>query len=145
MSGRDWSLRGILLALVQLGIAGLLAELFLLEHTESLAQWIPVVSLSVGLVSAAAVAIRPTRASLRLFQGIMAVFVVAGLVGLVLHLRGNVEFALERDGSLRGAALFWEALRGATPALAPGALFQLGLLGLAFTLRHPVLDRAGRA
>lgn len=137
-----WGLRSALLALVHLGMVGLLAELFLLEHTESLTQWIPMASLGLGLLSGAAVALRPTRRSLRIFQAVMAVFVAAGLLGLVLHLRGNLEFALERDASLRGAALAWEALRGATPALAPGALFQLGLLGLAYTLRHPVLDRA---
>jgi hypothetical protein len=38
-----------------------------------------------------------------------------------------------------GWPLFWEAIRGATPALAPGAMVQLGLIGLAFTIRHPAL------
>ncbi len=72
----------------------------------------------------------------------MALFIVAGILGLYLHYRGNVEFALERDPSLTGARLIWKALRGATPALAPGALAQLGLMGLVFTYGHPAL--AGR-
>ena len=70
----------------------------------------------------------------------MALCVVTGAVGILLHYRGNVEFELERDGSIRGLRLFWEAIRGATPALAPGALSQLGLLGLAYTYRHPSLS-----
>ena len=33
------------------------------------------------------------------------------------------------DPALHGLDLFWSALRGATPALAPGAMAQLGLIG----------------
>jgi hypothetical protein len=134
-------MRSILLALVHLGIVGLLVELFLLEHTESATQWIPVVALLLGLAVAVAVAIRPTPRRLAVFRAMMAIFVVAGALGLVLHFRGNLEFELENDPSLRGMALVWEALRGATPTLAPGALFQLGLLGLAYTFRHPALGK----
>jgi len=68
---------------------------------------------------------------------------VVGALGIYFHLRGNVEFALERDPSLTGAGLIWKALRGATPALAPGALAQLGLLGLLFSYKHPAF--AGRS
>ena len=137
-----WSLRGVLLLLVHLGILGLLAELVLLEHTESFQQWIPLASLLAGLASGLAVAAKPSPASLKLFRVVMAAFVFGGLLGLWLHLKGNIEFELERNSSLGGIELIWESLRGATPALAPGALSQLGLLGLAFTYRHPVL--AGR-
>ena len=63
------------------------------------------------------------------------------MAGFVLHFKGNLEFELERDSGLAGIALVWKVLRGATPALAPGALVQLGLLGLVFTHRHPALDR----
>lgn len=69
----------------------------------------------------------------------MAGLVVAGLAGLYFHYVGNVEFAVERDSSLSGAALVWKALTGATPALAPGALAQLGLLGLAYSYSHPII------
>ena len=135
----DGALRGILLALVLLGAVGLLVELALLEHFDSVSQWIPLALLVV--VIGAAVGVRAKRGPrvVRFFQAVMALCVVAGVVGILLHYRGNVEFELERDGSLHGLALFWEAIRGATPALAPGALSQLGLLGLAYTYRHPVL------
>lgn len=136
-----WSLRGVVLALVVMGIAGLLAELFLLDHMESLTQWIPFAALSLGLLSAIAVAVSPGPGTLRFLRLTMGIFVAAGLLGLFLHFRGNLEFELENDPSLRGFALVWEALRGATPALAPGALLQLGLLGLAYTFRHPALTR----
>lgn len=135
-------LRHIILALILLSIMGLLVELVLLEHYDSAWQWTPLALLGVALVSTSVVLRRPTRAAIRLFQGLMTLFIVAGALGLWLHYRGNVEFEIERDASLNGLALFWEALRGATPALAPAAMAQLGLLGLTFTHRHPALRRS---
>lgn len=98
-------------------------------------------ALGCGLASGIAVWIRPARVSLRIFQLLMAAFVGAGLLGLVLHFRGNLEFEREMDPDARGWTLLWVALHGATPALAPGALAQLGLLGLTFAFRHPGLVR----
>ena len=134
--------RRLLLALAVFGMLGLTLDLFLLEHTESATQWIPFGVLAAGLASAAAVAVRPTRAVLRVFQAVMTLAVAAGLLGLWLHYRGNVEFELESDPSAHGLALFWLAVRGATPALAPAALAQVGLIGLLFTFRHPGLRRS---
>jgi hypothetical protein len=133
------TLRRILLLLVLVGIIGLVIELLLLEHTESFNQWIPLIALALGLISSLFVMFRPGRGSIRVFQWIMASFVMAGILGLYLHYRGNVEFALERDPEVRGLRLVWKALRGATPTLAPGALAQLGLLGLAYSYRHPAM------
>lgn len=135
------SLRQLLLALVFIGIAGLEVELALLRHAETTNQLIPHVALLTGLLSTVAVYVRPGPATLRPFQGVMFIFLVVGALGVYLHVQGNVEFALERDPSLTGAGLIWKALRGATPALAPGALAQLGLLGLLYSYRHPAPPR----
>jgi hypothetical protein len=137
------ALRRLLLALVAFTALGLTVELVLLEHVESLSQWVPFGVLAAGLVSVAVVARRPTPRALRAFQVVMGLCIAAGLLGVILHYRGNVEFELERDPSARGLDLLWRSLTGATPALAPGALAQLGLLGLAYTYRHPALRRAG--
>lgn len=133
------SLRQLLLGLVLIGIVGLEVELALLRHADSATQWIPHIALMIGLLSTAAVYVRPGAPTLRVFQAVMLAFLVVGGLGVYLHFQGNVEFALERDPSLTGAALIWKALRGATPALAPGALAQLGLLGLLYSYRHPAL------
>jgi hypothetical protein len=74
----------------------------------------------------------------------MLLLIVVGVLGVVLHLKGNIEFERETDPSARGLALLWHSLRGGVPLLAPGAMAQLGLLGLASAYRHPVL-RAGAA
>ena len=133
------SLRQLILALVLVGVVGLEIELALLTHAESFTQWIPHIALMAGLIVIAAVYLRPGPGTLRIFQVTMAIYVLVGALGVYLHLRGNVEFALERDATLSGLMLLWKALRGATPALAPGALAQLGLLGLLYTYRHPAL------
>ena len=137
------SLRQLLLAVILIGTVGLQVELALLRHAESATQWIPHIALIVGLIAAAVVYFRPAPATLRVFQAIMAGFLVVGALGIYFHLRGNVEFALERDPSLTAAGLIWKVLRGATPALAPGALAQLGLLGLLYSYKHPAF--AGRS
>ncbi|HEX2189885.1 MAG TPA: hypothetical protein VHG51_13345 [Longimicrobiaceae bacterium] len=140
-AGEAGTLRRLLLALLLLGIAGLAAELVLLEHTESLWQWVPLAALGAALACALAVALRPSARTVRALQAVMAVCVAAGALGFWLHLRGNLEWELESDPSLGGWPLLRAALYGATPALAPGALAQLGLLGLALTHGHPALRR----
>lgn len=131
--------RRLLLGLVALGCVGLGAELVLLEHYEDWQQWIPLAVLGAGLISLGLVAMRPTPLSVRVFQLLMLGFLVTGAIGVYLHFAGNVEFELEMDPAMGGVALVWSALRGATPALAPGALAQVGLLGLIAMVRHPAL------
>jgi hypothetical protein len=138
-------IRQALLAVFFVGTVGLAAELVLLEHTENVWQWIPLALLVAGLVSASAVAVRPARVNIRTHQSVMLLFLVSGLLGLVLHYRGNVEFELEMYPSLRGLELFWKSLGGATPSLAPMAMAQLGLLGWIQVYRHPALRRSVRA
>jgi hypothetical protein len=133
------SLRQLVLALVFVGIIGLEIELALLRHADSFSQLIPHIVLLIGLLATTLVYLRPSAAVLRAFQAIMWLFVVIGLLGLYFHFKGNLEFATERDPSLSGFKLIWKVLRGATPALAPGALSQLGLLGLIYTYKHPAL------
>lgn len=134
-------IRRLLLALIVIGASGLLAELFLLEHTESGFQWLPLLVLGATILATIAVATRPSRGLVRTFQSLMVVAVLVGALGVYLHYDGNTEFELEMDPNVRGLGLLWSALHGATPALAPGALVQLGLLGLIATYRHPLLRR----
>jgi hypothetical protein len=137
-------LRGSLLALLVFGMVGTLVELFLLGHTESVSQWIPIVLLAIGLLTAIALAMRPAPLTVRALQATMLAFVASGLAGLYLHYRGNAEFELEMRPALHGFELFRESLGGATPSLAPGTMVQFGLLGLIVTLIHPALHAKRR-
>jgi hypothetical protein len=125
--------------LLLLGLLGTSAELLLLEHWEEPFQLVPLTLLGIGLVVVPLALARPRRWSVRLLRWVMAAHVVAGLVGIQRHYHGNREFELEMRPSLSGADLVSRTLTGATPALAPGALSFLGLLGLALTYRHPRL------
>jgi hypothetical protein len=66
----------------------------------------------------------------RLFQLTMVAFILSGAVGVGLHYQGNVEFERELAPDASGLPLVWEALKGATPALAPGTMMLLGAVGL---------------
>ncbi|HSM35714.1 MAG TPA: hypothetical protein VK837_04880 [Longimicrobiales bacterium] len=72
-----------------------------------------------------------------MWHGLLALYVLAGPVGIFLHLKGNKEFELELNAGLRGFALWRDTLMGATPALAPGAMTLLGVIGWLATRRGP--------
>jgi hypothetical protein len=116
------------------------AELLLLNHFEGLMQWVPLMLIFLSFIILGWHAVGRSAASTRVIQWMMIGFVLAGFVGMYFHYQGSAEFKLESNPSLAGWQLFWEAIRGkAPPALAPGVMIQLGLIGLAYTYRHPSL------
>ena len=134
-------LRGLILAVLLLGMLGTLAELYLLEHNEDWWQLAPMYLLAVGPFAVVWSLLKPGPASLRSLQALMVLYVLAGAIGTYQHYTGNVEFELEMYPSRAGFELFWESLKGATPALAPGTMTLFGLLGLATMFRYPALHR----
>lgn len=131
------SLRKIIAALFLFGGAGTLAELYLLGHTESLVQISPFLVIGAGSAALLWAVVRPTPGGLRAVQVTGAAIALVGAAGMWYHYGANTEFELEMYPDRRGLDLVWESVRGATPALAPGLMIQLGLLGMAFTYRHP--------
>jgi hypothetical protein len=114
------------------GTIGAAADLILLEHFEDRLQLIPLALLGLAVVVVIWHVIHRGPASVRVVQIVMILFVIAGLTGLVLHYQGSVEFQLEVNPDLSGMELFSKAIRAkAPPALGPGAMINLGLLGLA--------------
>lgn len=132
--------RGLLLIFV-LGTVGLGTELLLLGHFEEWRQQVPLVLLALGLVLLAIRLFYRGAIILRLFRLTMLAFVLGGMVGLWFHLSSNMEFELEMYPTMSGLELLSKALGGAMPALAPGALVQLGLIGFLYTYQHPALSR----
>jgi hypothetical protein len=132
------AVRRILLFVLLVGIAGTTIELLLLKHDEEPVQLIPLVLLAVACASVIWQAVRPGRGSLSALQIVMLLFILAGGLGVYFHFEANVAFQREVDPSIAGMALFWKAMAAKTPpALAPGSMVQLGLIGLAYTYRHP--------
>lgn len=131
--------RTLLLWVLVVGVIGILAELLLLGHDDDTLQFIPL-----GLGAAYLLAFAWYGAA-RARGAVLAVRVVSGLacvsaaVGIFLHYRANVEWELETTPTMHGMELFREAITGSLPLLAPGAMLQLGLLGLLWSHRHPAL------
>ncbi len=119
------------------GGVGILAELFLLEHTEDYWQWTPLILIGLSIVAFVALGTRPTKSVLRVTQTLMVLVLVSGGLGIFFHFKGNIEFEKEMYPSMAGLELVWESLKGATPSLAPGAMVLLGLVGLIYCYRHP--------
>lgn len=137
-------LRRGLLALLALGSLGLLSELVLLEHYEERAQWIPMILLTLTLVTIVWHWVEERRPSLRALQVLMLLLVVAGLIGMFLHLKENIAAEEELNPGTGGLPFWVEVIRGELPTLAPGTLIQFGLLGLLYAYKHPALGEASR-
>ena len=143
------TIRRLVLGLFVIGIIGTAADLLLTGHFEDLWQIAPLGVIAFSAVTLIWHAVRPSRSTVRLHQGVMALFIASGLVGTFLHYRANIEFELEMYPGLAGLELLWKAIQGASPpSLAPGAMAALGFLGLIYTYKHPALqsghhDRTG--
>lgn len=136
-------LQRLLLALLAFGLVGTATELVLLGHSEDETQLVPLVAIGISLMVLAWHFVLPSVASARSLQVAMIVMIASGATGVVFHYQSNLEFQLEVDPSLRGIDLLMHVLRAKSPpALAPGNMALLGLLGLACLYRHPLLTRA---
>jgi hypothetical protein len=134
-------LRRYLVATLLVGVVGLAFELLLIGHFDEWPQRVPIVLLPLGFGALAWRAIAGTPASVAVVRGLMAAFVLSGVIGIGLHYRGNEEFELEMYPSLSGFELAWQTLTGATPVLAPGSMALIGLVGLGATYGYPALGR----
>ena len=140
------NLRRGILALVGLGTVGMSTELFLIRHYETPNQVIPLVLAGCGLIAVLWTGFMPSVLALRVLQFVMLLYTGAGVVGITLHAEANAATVRESSSTLEGLALVWKVLETtAPPALSPGLLIQLGLLGLLFTYRHPVLAETAAA
>jgi hypothetical protein len=131
------AIRKLLLGTLIVGVVGTSGELILLGHTEMPTQWIPIVALGALALVIAWHIRRPSPASVRAMQAFMGLFVATGVLGVGLHLNGNVEFERELHPTEGGFQFFIKTITGATPVLAPGSMVLLGLVGFAHTYRHP--------
>jgi hypothetical protein len=133
---RQW-----LLALLLLELGGTLTELLLLQHFEGVLQWIPLVLLTLTVVVVLWHLARPQPASVSALRGLMVCMAIAGLAGVVLHLRSSAEYLMEMDPSQSRWTIVMKALQAqAPPALAPGVLLQMGLLGLVYVYRYSPME-----
>jgi hypothetical protein len=138
------TIRAWLLALLIFGMGGTAIELVLLGHYDGAWQLVPLALLGAGFLVVAWHLVRPSAGTIRGLEATMAGFLVAGVIGVFLHYQGSLEFQLEVDPTQQGWPLFMKVMHAkAPPALAPGVMAQLGLLGLVYAYRHPASARSG--
>jgi hypothetical protein len=130
-------IRRLLLVSLAVGIVGTAAELILLGHVDSPAQWIPLVALAAAVPLLLWHVSRPGPLTVRLIKLLMCAYIVFGVIGVGLHYDGNVEFERELHPKDAGLTFLRHTVAGATPVLAPGSMALLGLIGIAHTYRHP--------
>ena len=134
------TLRRMLLALLLLEMLGTAVELVLLGHFENAWQMAPLVLIALGLLVLAWYGVARSENSIQALRLVMVLAIASAGIGLVLHYQGNAEFQLDINPSLSGPALWLKVMQAkAPPALAPGMMAHFGLLGLAYTYRHPAL------
>jgi hypothetical protein len=134
-------LRTFLLGLAAFMAAGTIIELVLTEHWDGPPQILPFVLCGLSFFTIVAVLIRPRRGTLRLMRWIVGITFVGSLFGIFEHIEHNFGFALEIQPNAAVSEIFWEALGGANPLLAPGILALMALLALAASYYHPALCR----
>lgn len=133
-------LRTFLLALAGWMCVGTIVELFLAEHTEDAVQFVPFVLCGVGLIAVLAALRRPRRATLMAVRGVMGVLMLGSLFGMYEHLANNFAFELEMRPGAVWSDVWFQALRGAAPLLAPGILALAAIIAIAATYEHPALS-----
>ena len=129
------TIRRLLLSLLVLGMAGTTLELWFMNHYEDWWQLIPFVGMGGSLLALLWFAVSRSTVATGWFRICMLLLMVIGATGTILHYRANMEFQLEMDPTVGGMALLFKVLHAkAPPAMAPGSMALLGLLGLISTL-----------
>ena len=138
MSALERKIRRLILALLAFGLTATVVDLFGLKHYEETWQIVPIGFIFLTLLVVLWHALTGSSASLTGLKVLMPLLILVGMTGVVLHLQGSMEFQLEANPDLGGWALLKKLLAAkAPPALAPGIMVQLGLLGSIYGYKHP--------
>ncbi len=137
-------LRRFLLVMAALSLLVILIELWLEEHTQEPLQFVPFILCGAGLIALIAALLRPAKPILLALRTVMTLVALGGLLGTGVHLLKNLSFEQEVRPNAEVGAMVMNALKGASPLLAPGAMVFAGLLAIAATYYHPALTKRDR-
>ena len=115
-------------------MVGTATELYLLDHYEDTLQLIPLLCIGASLVSLFILFFHSVKWTIGLYKLVLVLTALSGVYGTYLHLQANYEFELEMKPSAKGWDLFMESLSGALPALAPGSMIVLALIGYSYLI-----------
>ena len=131
----------MLLALLVLELIGTAGELVLMYHFRDLWQLVPLALIALALGVLAWHGVARSALSIHAFRAIMVLAIASSAIGFVLHVQLGAQVQRDNNPALAGLMLWRKVLMAKVPpALAPGLMAHLGLLGLLYTYRHPALD-----
>jgi hypothetical protein len=136
--------RASLLGILLFGVVGMIVELVFLKHTEGVLEILPIGLMGAALLVVIWDALRRSTASRAILMAAMVGFIVTGLAGVWVHYDANLGFERESNPGATAEEVYRKAVTGATPTLAPGAMVELGLVGVLFALLQPTSE-AGAA
>jgi hypothetical protein len=115
--------------------SGALIELWLVGHTKEAIQWLPFALCILGSIAVLLVLFRPGPGTIKALRISMGLIALGTLLGIYLHVEGNVSFAREIQPNLPTTDLVLKGLSGANPLLAPGILAVAAVIAVAATYR----------
>ncbi len=133
-TAKPFPVKKVIIAALLFMLLGTALELYLLDHYEDVLQLIPLLCIGISILVMFLLFFQRTVFLIRLFTFIMGLTALSGFYGAFLHLQANYEFEQEMTPTASGWELFWESLSGALPALAPGSMIVLALLGYSYVL-----------
>lgn len=119
--------------------AGSLVELIALNHTKETLQWTPFILSLLGIALIGWVFFRPDHKAITALRTGMIVIIIGSLIGVFVHIQGNLEFAMEINPNLTLIQMVGKALGGANPLMAPGVLAVAAIMAMTTTYQHPLL------
>ena len=117
--------------------AGALFELAFLNHFGEELQFVPFVLGPLGIILAALMILKPSTKMVKVVRVGMWVILVGGIIGMIVHVSGNLEF-LEGGQSATFGEIIQKAFGGRNPLLAPGILSMSAVIALAALYKHPL-------
>ena len=101
---------------------GTAADLALMGHYGSLPQYLPFALCGLGVAAAGVGSSKPAKNGRRFIWGVIGVMTLGAIFGLWEHIEHNYLFEAEIRPNAVLTELIREAVQGASPVLAPGAL-----------------------
>jgi len=132
-------IRKILLVMLVASLLGTAAELVTIGHVKPIVQLLPILVLGLSTGAIAAYGISKSGKAIRVLQSAMVLCIVSGFLGIFVHIGVSASEAKSKDKTLEGMKLVRVAITGVAPPLAPAILIQIGLVGLAYSYKHPAL------
>ena len=124
----------LIIAALLFMMVGTALELYLLGHYEDTLQLIPIICIGASIITLILLFFRRTKWTIGLYKLVLGLSALSGFYGTYLHLQANYEFEVEMKPTVKGWELFVESLSGALPALAPGSMIVLALIGYSYLI-----------